>query len=311
MGLYVLLAAVSPMFAASIPLIISKTRKELPNWVAFALLGLSSGMLFAVATLDLIPEGIQVASDQAKLEWSSEYLDTLSEDDHAHERSPEETSVKLATMGIFFGFILMMIVEQTMSYFGAGHSHQQSGEANPNHSHDKDDTKHSHGSNQILSSSFSLAALAGLGVHSFVDGVMIGGAFSASASVGARVGIAIVLHKFPDGFMLSSIIQTMKMPTAPARRGKYFFENLGFFILAGICLMTPIGAILSFTVLEGMPDTMLGFVLCLGSGTFLFITCSGIIPELLHQGSNRMLTVGTFVSGYFLFLITDTLFHAH
>ena len=131
-----------------------------------------------------------------------------------------------------------------MSYFGAGHSHQHG----PNE--DSHEAKHSHGK-QIISSSFSTAAIIGLGVHSFVDGVMIGGAFSASTSVGSRVGIAIVLHKFPDGFMLSSIIQTMKLPFAQQRKGSYFYDNIGVFILIGICFMTPIGAILSFTILEG------------------------------------------------------------
>ena len=35
---------------------------------------------------------------------------------------------------------------------------------------------------------------------------MISGAFSASSSIGGKVGIAIVLHKFPDGFVLSSLL---------------------------------------------------------------------------------------------------------
>jgi len=285
-------------------LLISKARKELPSWVQLGLLGISSGMLFAVATLDLIPEAINMAASQAKLEWNPDYLAIPSseqEDEHDdHHHNPEETSVKLATLGIFFGFILMMIVEQTMSYYGAGHSHASDDSGKHGHSHGK----------QILSSAFSLAALIGLAVHSFVDGVMIGGAFSASANVGARVGIAIVLHKFPDGFMLSSILQIMKTPTVSGKKGTYFFEHMGIPILLGICLMTPIGAFLSFTILEGLPDVGLAFVLCLGSGTFLFITCSGIIPELLHQ-EKRVLTVGSFMAGYFIFLTTDTLFHAH
>lgn len=157
----------------------------------------------------------------------------------------EETNTRIVVLGIFFGFMLMMLIEQTMSYFGAGHSHQH------NSNDDNHESKHSHGK-QIISSSFSLAAIVGLGVHSFVDGVMIGGAFSASSAVGTRVGIAIVLHKFPDGFMLSSILQSMKLPFAQNRKGSYFYDNIGVFILIAICFMTPIGAILSFTLLEGL-----------------------------------------------------------
>ena len=141
----------------------------------------------------------------------------------------------------------MMIVEQTMSHFGDAHSHSHG--SNDNH----DLSGHSHDAPKagILSSSFSIAALVGLAVHSFVDGVMIGGAFIASSSVGARVGIAIVLHKFPDGFMLSSILQTMAKPNASQRRSKYFFQQREFFWLIGIVAMTPLGALTSFNLLEG------------------------------------------------------------
>ena len=34
-----------------------------------------------------------------------------------------------------------------------------------------------------------------------------------------------------------------------------------------------------------MPDVALGFVLCVGAGTFLFITCAGIIPELVSTAA--------------------------
>lgn len=46
----------------------------------------------------------------------------------------------------------------------------------------------------------------GLAFHSLVDGIIIAGAFTASPETGSRVAIAILLHKFPDGFVMSSIV---------------------------------------------------------------------------------------------------------
>src|SRR5215510_11052363 len=40
---------------------------------------------------------------------------------------------------------------------------------------------------------------AGIGVHSFFDGVAIGGAFQANTEIGWIVALAVVLHKFADG----------------------------------------------------------------------------------------------------------------
>jgi hypothetical protein len=92
--LYVSLASASPMIAASIPTLISRTRRSLPGWIPFTLLAMSAGMLFAVATLDLIPEGIEIASAQAKEEWNPNILadadalfeGELSQGEHSHEK---------------------------------------------------------------------------------------------------------------------------------------------------------------------------------------------------------------------------------
>lgn len=91
LGMYVVLAALSPLIAATVPMAISKTRKELPPWVPLLLLGISSGMLFAVATLDLLPEGIEMAASQARREWNPTFMAAYKEheheedDDHDHD----------------------------------------------------------------------------------------------------------------------------------------------------------------------------------------------------------------------------------
>jgi zinc transporter ZupT len=52
----------------------------------------------------------------------------------------------------------------------------------------------------------TLQRFVGLAFHSLVDGIIIAGAFTASPETGSRVALAILLHKFPDGFVMSSIV---------------------------------------------------------------------------------------------------------
>jgi zinc transporter ZupT len=47
--------------------------------------------------------------------------------------------------------------------------------------------------------------------------------------------------------------------------------------------MTPLGGLLGSTVMKDMQPSTLAFLLGLGAGTFLFMTASGIVPELLQE----------------------------
>src|SRR5258705_12920171 len=51
----------------------------------------------------------------------------------------------------------------------------------------------------------SFSALAGLMLHTFVDGVAIASGFGVSESLGVLVFLAILLHKLPEGLAISSL----------------------------------------------------------------------------------------------------------
>ena len=82
-----------------------------------------------------------------------------------------------------------------------------------------------------------------------------------------------------------------------------------------------------------MPKRMLGFILGMGAGSFLFITCVVILPELVCilissliynininninnnmlklEGKSKMSSVISFTIGYLSFLATEIFFDAH
>src|SRR5207248_7205495 len=58
----------------------------------------------------------------------------------------------------------------------------------------------------MLRPSAAYAAIGGLSIHTFFDGVSVATAFLVNFKVGVLVFVAILLHKVPEGFTAASIM---------------------------------------------------------------------------------------------------------
>ena len=113
------------------------------------------------------------------------------------------------------------------------------------------------------------------------------------------------MHKIPDGFVLSSILQINKST-----------QNLAWILL--ISLTTPIGSYLGFYLLKGITQYFLGFVLGFAAGTFIFISCISIIPEMMKEehdhkrekSSQNYFNLFTIVFGYVVIVFLNS-FSSH
>eukprot|EP00026_Physarum_polycephalum_P010469 Phypoly_transcript_10633.p1 GENE.Phypoly_transcript_10633~~Phypoly_transcript_10633.p1 ORF type:complete len:321 (+),score=47.48 Phypoly_transcript_10633:81-1043(+) len=312
-----LLAGTAPLIAATIPFYLFKNGIN-PRTFQL-LLGVSAGLLFAIATLELIPEAFEMielsaqpkeiqmqSRDSRHLLFSHKLLatdddspyPTVETQDEVGGHEHEEGKGKIPMLGLGAGFVFLIILEQFMS--GNGHSHSHSHVANK---HDDEEEAQDKQNVAGLSSSLSMVAFVGLSFHSLVDGIIIAGAFTASPETGSRVALAILLHKFPDGFVMSSIVASQHAKNPSMHRLAY---------IAAIAGMTPTGALIGSLLLGGIPPVAVGFVLGFGAGTFLYITATGILPELTHaKGVDKTLSIAAIVVGYLAFLFIDTQMHAH
>ncbi len=77
--------------------------------------------------------------------------------------------------------------------------------------------------------------------------------------------------------------------------------------------MTPIGAIIGALALGHIPSYVLPFVLGSGAGTFIFISATAILPEVMHMKPNRFSDIIWTFTGYFGFIWMESLLggHAH
>ena len=69
------------------------------------------------------------------------------------------------------------------------------------HFHFGEETHH----DVMLHSHVGVTAMLGLMVHTFFDGVSIASGFAHSTQLGLLVFVAVILHKFPEGFTMASI----------------------------------------------------------------------------------------------------------
>jgi zinc transporter ZupT len=129
-------------------------------------------------------------------------------------------------------------------------------------------------------------AFLGISFHTFIDGIAMGAGFALSEQLGVLITLAILVHKAPTGFSLSSI-----MINGGYKRG----EIIRFLII--FSLMVPIGAILSNYVLSGVQSIVVESAIAFSAGTFLYIGIGDLLPEA-HK-TRRMSIVVAVLIGMF------------
>ena len=119
-----------------------------------------------------------------------------------------------------------------------------------------------------------------LSVHSFLDGLSIGLAFQVSASVGAVVAIAVLVHDFSDGINTIGLILKNRGGDRTAFR----------WLIADA--VAPIAGAAS-TLVFRLERPTLGLTLAAFAGFFLYIGASDLLPESYHEHPTVWTTVLT------------------
>lgn len=139
----------------------------------------------------------------------------------------------------------------------------------------------------------SFSALAGLMLHTFVDGVAIASGFGVSSSLGLLVFLAILLHKLPEGLAISSLFLASGESRAAA-----------FAAAAALAISSLIGALLT----EAVP--FLGeYGLALAAGVTLYVGASNLVPEF--QGKSGWRLPISFFLGCALYYVARQFVGAH
>jgi ZIP family zinc transporter/zinc and cadmium transporter len=148
---------------------------------------------------------------------------------------------------VLAGYFLVHFFEHTLAphfHFGEEHHHEE--------------ISHAHA---------SYAALLGLGIHTFFDGVAIASGLVVSSWLGGVIFVAIFLHKLPEGFTVASLM----LASGQSRRSAF----LSSVILGGTTLL---GMAAMFFMRGSVADA-----LPLSAGVTLYVAASDLIPEVNRE----------------------------
>jgi zinc and cadmium transporter len=120
----------------------------------------------------------------------------------------------------------------------------------------------------------------GIGIHSFIDGVVIGTGFQASLSLGIITALAVVVHELPEGAFTYGLLIGNGQP-----------ERKSLLIGWAVALATPVGTVLTYLALRGLGPGVLGAMLGLAGGTFVYVGAADLLPQLHRRPNFRALVV--------------------
>ena len=139
-----------------------------------------------------------------------------------------------------------------------------------------------------------IMALAGLSMHSFLDGMSMMAAMRAEFSLGLLVFIGILLHRIPEGGTISSIFLV---------RG---FGSKGALYASGALAATALlGAFC-----QGALNIPLGPVLAISAGLGLYVACADLLPQAQKEMGWK--STASLLMGILLFMAANSVLpHEH
>jgi len=201
-------------------------------------IALGAGFMLAVALLEMVPESLRLASIQPYAIYPRDIGLTT-----------EAAEVLLLVLA---GYLLVHFFEHTLAphfHFGE-ETHMEA----------------------MTATHVGYAAVLGLAIHTFFDGVAISSGLLVSRSLGLLIFVAIFLHKIPEGFTVASL---MLASGQGKRRAFLSSAVLGAATLVGVALMLVWRA-------------HVGIALPVSAGVTLYVAASDLIPEVNHEPGAKM-----------------------
>lgn len=117
-----------------------------------------------------------------------------------------------------------------------------------------------------------VALLGSDALHNFGDGIAIAAAFAVSVRLGVVTSLAVLLHELPEELADYAVL-----------RGARLGKASSLLALAAVQLTAGLGAAVTLLGLH-MRGEVGGYVLAVAAGTFLYIACADLLPDILHTG---------------------------
>jgi ZIP family zinc transporter len=120
----------------------------------------------------------------------------------------------------------------------------------------------------------------GMSLHSFLDGVALAAALVVGGGLGLVIAAVVIIHRFSDGIGIVSFMLASRTPMTETYRW------------VGVVAVAPVlGVILGLLI--PIPDQVLGAMLAIFAGFFLYIGAAELLPEAHRSDRSRIIVFAT------------------
>jgi len=118
--------------------------------------------------------------------------------------------------------------------------------------------------------SIGIIPMIGIGLHSFIDGIIYSVTFNVSIFTGALSAIGMVLHEFPEGVVTFLLLE----------RAGFTRKKSALYAFLAAAISTPLGALISFPFISKIGRHTLGGLLAFSAGALVYVGASHLLPEI-------------------------------
>lgn len=141
------------------------------------------------------------------------------------------------------------------------------------------------GDRQCDNISAGIIPMIGIGLHSFIDGIIYAVTFNVSIFTGILAAIGMVLHEFPEGVVTFLMLQ---------KAGFSKKKSILYAILAA-AVTTPLGTLLSFPLISQISRALLGNLLAVSAGALVYVGATHLLPAV--EKENRSYSLLSLAAG--------------
>ena len=133
--------------------------------------------------------------------------------------------------------------------------------------------------------SIGIIPMLGIGLHSFIDGIIYSITFNVSIFTGALAAIGMVLHEFPEGIVTFLLL----------KRAGFSQKKSALYAFLAAAISTPLGTLVSFSFINQIDQATLGALLAVSAGALVYVGASHLLPAV--EKENRKYTLFSLGAG--------------
>jgi zinc and cadmium transporter len=114
-----------------------------------------------------------------------------------------------------------------------------------------------------------LVPMIGIGLHSFIDGVVYSITFTVSIFTGVLAATGMVLHEFPEGIITYLLLL----------RSGFSEKTSSLLSILAASVSTPLGMLISYPFIRKIDETILGALLSVSAGALVYVGATHLLPQ--------------------------------